>query len=90
MTADLFPAALPLAPLSRPAGSRVRSRPSLPGLRSVLAAPAAGLLSLGPRGLVGLLMGQSARARRASRPQAFVALSCQTPSGEPAVQLRLP
>ncbi len=88
MTAETFPVSLPLV---RPALSRSPSRPGLPGLKAVLAAaPAGSLLSRGPRGLVGLLLGQSARARRAARPLAFVSVSCKTPAGKPAVRIALP
>lgn len=87
MTAELFPASFPLA---RPAPARAPSRSPLPGLKAVLTAAPAGRLLARPLGLVGLLLGQSARARRSARPVAFVTLTCIRPDGTPAVRITLP
>lgn len=87
MTAELFPAPLGA---SRAGADRPSSPSRLPGLKAVLSAPTGGLLSRGPRGLVGLLLGQGARARRAAQPRAFVTLTCHTPAGATAVTITLP
>lgn len=88
MTAELFPAP---ASASRTGADRPSSLSRLPGLKAVFsAAPAGNLLSRGPRGLVGLLLSQGARARRVAQPRAFVTLTCHTPVGSTAVTITLP